>query len=201
MAEAPTREPKAKANAPDPAFDWRRDRLSRPRQPRAGQAGGDRPRPQPQGALPVQRARPRHGAGPARPAARSSAATAPAAITARARCCSRSACRSPTRSARTWAGPAAIRTGAISASCSTIRTRTAARRCRCAAASARNIRRPPAGRRRSAIISNVLGDESYDERDGGRARRRRQLRDQRLLVGADHRDHAEAADALLHRGQ
>ena len=40
----------------------------------------------------------------------------PAAITGRGRCCWRSACRWPTRSARAWAAPAAIRTAAISAS-------------------------------------------------------------------------------------
>jgi 2-oxoisovalerate dehydrogenase E1 component len=48
---------------------------------------------------------------------------------------------------------------------------------------------------------NVLGDRSYDgaisvvlggDAFGG---------DERLLVGADDRDDAEAADALLHRGQ
>jgi 2-oxoisovalerate dehydrogenase E1 component len=37
--------------------------------------------------------------------------------------------------------------------------------------------------------------------DRTRARRRRLGGDQRLLVGADHRHHPEAADALLHRGQ
>ena len=37
--------------------------------------------------------------------------------------------------------------------------------------------------------------------DRGGAGRRRLLRDRRLLVGADHRHHPEAADALLRRGQ
>ena len=47
--------------------------------------------------------------------------------------------------------PAVIRTGAISASSSTIRTPAAPTLCQCAAGWARNIRRPQAGRRRSNI--------------------------------------------------
>ena len=65
-----------------------------------------------------------------------------------------------------------------------------ARACRCAAASARNIRRPPAGRRRSTT-SATCSDEGPRGRDRGGARRRRQLRDRRILVGADHRDDAD----------
>ena len=119
-----------------------------------------------------------------------------AAAAARAR-------RAARRRARLGHGPgrAAIRTAAISASSSTIPIPTAARRCRCAAASARNIRRPPAGRRRSNIIATCSDDDAYDGAIavvlGGDA----SLRDQRLLVGADHRHHPEAADALLRRGQ
>ena len=202
MAEAAAaKQGSSRANTPDPDFDWRRDRLAGPGQPRARPAGGDPARPRAQGALPVQRARPRHGADHARHPARPSAATPPAAIIARGPCCSRSACRWRTRWAPAWAGPAAIRTAAISASSSTIPIPAAARRCRCAAASARNIRRPPAGRRRSTIISDVLERRRLCRRDRGGARRRRELRDQRLLVGADHRHDAEAADALLRRGQ
>jgi hypothetical protein len=77
--------------------------------------------------------------------------TAPCGYYRSRRCCSLWAWISPTRSAPAWAAPAAIPTGAISAWCSTIPTRTPARRCRCAAESAPSIRRPRAGRRRSAI--------------------------------------------------
>ena len=44
-------------------------------------------------------------------------------------------------------------------------------------------------------------DRAYDGAIARRARRRCVGGDQRLLVGADHRDDAEAADAVLHRGQ
>ena len=75
--------------------------------------------------------------------------TPPAAITARGPCCSRSASRSPMPWARAWASLAAIPTGAISASSSITPIPAALTRCRCAAGSARNIRRRRAGRRRS----------------------------------------------------
>ncbi len=50
-----------------------------------------------------------------------------------------------------WALPAAIPTGAILAWCSTIPIRAGRTRFRCAVAWARNLRRRPAGRRRSTI--------------------------------------------------
>ena len=57
----------------------------------------------------------------------------PAAITGRDLCCSRLEFRLPMRWVRAWALPAAIRTDAISASCSIIPIRAARTRCRCAA--------------------------------------------------------------------
>ena len=93
-----------------------------------------------------------------------------------------------------WASPAAIRTGAISASCSIIPIRAARMPCRCAAASARNIRRRPAGRRRSPTSSKVL-ERRAGGRDRGGARRRRELRDRRILVGANNCHDATIADA------
>ncbi len=136
--------------APDPDFDWRRDRLSGPGQPRARPAGGERASSPTRKVLYQFSARGHDMAQvmlgtPARPSARRRLRLLPlAALAALAR-----RRRSRTRSARPWAAPAAIRTDAISASSSIIPIRRAARLCRCAAASARNIRRPPAGRRRS----------------------------------------------------
>ena len=51
-----------------------------------------------------------------------------------------------------------------------------------------------------AYKDEVLG-EGAERRDRGGARRRRELRDRRILVGANHRDDATVADAVLHRGQ
>ena len=64
-----------------------------------------------------------------------------------------------------WRAPAAIPTAAISARCSTFPIRTARPRCRCAAASARSSRRPPAGRRRS-VPRDVLGENDCDDAIG-----------------------------------
>ena len=138
-----------------------RGRPAGPDQPRDGPARGAGARPGQEGALPIFRARPRHGAGAARAAAQATA-TRPAAIIARARCCSRSAFRWPTRWVRAWGWPAAIPTGATSAWCSIIPIPAAPMRCRCAAGSARNIRRRPAGRRRSTTRTEVLGEGPDD---------------------------------------
>ena len=69
-----------------------------------------------------------------------------------------------------------------------------ARACRCAAGSARNIRRRPAGRRRSPTSSKVL-DEGPGGRDLAGARRRRELRDGRILVRANYCHDATIATA------
>ena len=68
-----------------------------------------------------------------------------------------------------------------------------------AAGSERNIRRRPAGRRRSPTSSEVL--DEVRGRDRGGAGRRRELRDRWLLVRADHCDDPVAAAAHLYRGQ
>ena len=141
--------------------DWREVARLVADQPGDGPARGAGARSGQEGALPVQRARPRHGAGAARAAAQGRRCGV-AAIIARGRCCSRSACRWPTRSARAWASPAAIPTGAISASCSIIPIPAARTRCRCAAGSARNIRPRPAGRRRSTTRRKVLDEGPAD---------------------------------------
>jgi hypothetical protein len=77
---------------------------------------------------------------------------------------------------------------------------TARRRSRCRAASARNIRRPRLGAGDPLLSGRAEGPRLRSVDRGG-ARRRCVGGDQRLLGGADHRDDAAAADALLHRGQ
>ena len=99
------------------------------------------------------------------------------------------------------AAPAASATGATSASCATCRTPTAPSCCRCRATSARSTRRRRAGRRRSSTTATCSATASCDGAIARRARRRGVGGDERLLVGAHDGDDAQAADALLHRGQ
>ena len=127
--------------------------------------------------------------------------TRPARTTGRGRCCSRSASRSRTRSAARSGAPAASATGATSASSATCRTPTGrvvlpmsgdvGSQYTPAAGLGAVDRVPPRRARRPRV--------GQGHRRG--ARRRRVGGDERLLVGADDGDHAEAADAVLHRGQ
>ena len=129
-------------------------RLSRPGQPGDGQARGGAARPRAQDPLPVQRPRPRSGADPARQPADPQARRRPAAITARAR--SLLSLGVPIEDAlglrhgprrRLFGRPRHRRRLQLS---EPARLPGA---CRCRAASARNIRPPPAGRRRSTITA------------------------------------------------
>ena len=205
MAEAPA-DASAKAqrpNAPDPDFDWRRDRLSRPGQPGARPArGGASSSPSARCSTSSARAattwrRSCSAAGSTHPPRR-----APAAITARGRCCSR------------WASTLADALGSdmgraggysdgrdigvvfnypeperLPGAADVRRRRRAIYADRRLGAGDRlSSRRCSATTPTTSAIAVVLGGDAS-------------VRDQRLLVGADHRHDAEAADAVLHRGQ
>ena len=85
--------------------------------------------------------------------------------------------------------------------CNLPNARRAASCCRCPATSARSTRRPPAGRRRSPTTATCSGDRTWDGAIARGAGRRGVGGDERLLVGAHDGDDAQAADAVLHRGQ
>ena len=144
-------------NAPDETVDWKRIAYLLQLSRALDAMEETRLVPEKKVLYQFSRARPRHGADPARPAPHRRRTTASAATTARARSCWRSASRSRTRWARRWA-----RAGGYSRRARHRRRlqlsqpATAPRRCPCAAASARNTRRPPAGRRRSSITRSVL---------------------------------------------
>ena len=169
-------------------------------EPRDGPARGGGPRSGQEGPLPVQRARARHGAGPARTAAlqgwrRGMRLLSLAAAAA-------GAGRAARRRARLGHGPRRRLFGRARYR-RRVQLSQPGRRAR--AADVRRRRRAIYARRRLGAGDRVQAQacwaKGHDGRDRGGAGRRRVLRDQRLLGGADDRDDAAIADALLHRGQ
>jgi hypothetical protein len=179
-------------------------RVARPRRRRGGDQPESRLGPEgPRGALPVLGARPRYGAVHPGLAARPAATmTAWARTIARARSCSRSACRSTTRSESPLGRAGGFSpTDATSASSATSRIPRAPWSCRCPATWARSTPRRPGGHRPSPIIATPGRLASWQGTHRRRVRRRRLRGHQRVLGGAHDGDHAQAPDALLHRGQ